>query len=158
MHTEQGAAAGDPLSVETVLVPVDGSEASVRAAEYAVAVADRYDAAVHAVYVLGEGLVRAIESGSVDEAEAAAEAQGFIEKIDDVAADRDVSVSNSTAYGFSTSSKMTHPGSVVLDAAEDIDADFVVVPREQLTGEPGEVLSKAAEYVLLYASQPVLSV
>ncbi|WP_135820559.1 universal stress protein [Halostella litorea] len=159
MHTEQGAAAADePIAVETVLVPVDGSEASVRAVEYAVAVADRYDAAVHAVYVLGEGLVRAIESGSVEEEEAASEARGFIEDVREVADEHGVSLSNSTTYGFSTSSKMTHPGSVVLDTADDVDADFIVVPREQLTGEPGEVLSKAAEYVLLYASQPVLSV
>jgi len=158
MHTEQASAADGPLAVETVLVPVDGSEASVRAAEYAVAVADRYDAGVHALYVLGEELVRAIESDTIDEAEAAAEAQAFIGDIADEADDYGVPVANSTAYGFSTSSKMTHPGSVVLDTAEDLEADFIVVPREQLTGEPGEVLSKAAEYVLLYASQPVLSV
>jgi hypothetical protein len=31
------------------------------------------------------------------------------------------------------------------------------VPREPM-GEGGEVLAKAAEYVLLYASQPLLSV
>ncbi|WP_121823655.1 universal stress protein [Halostella salina] len=158
MHTEQASAADGPLTVETVLVPVDGSEASVRAAEYAVAVADRYDAGVHALYVLGEELVRAIESDTIDEETAAAEAQAFIEDIADDADEHGVPVANSTAYGFSTSSKMTHPGSVVLDTAEDLDADFIVVPREQLTGEPGEVLSKAAEYVLLYASQPVLSV
>jgi hypothetical protein len=34
----------------------------------------------------------------------------------------------------------------------------VVVPREPVSGDPDEVLAKAAEYVLLYASQPVLSV
>lgn len=70
----------------------------------------------------------------------------------------DVPVTTSVAYGFSRTSKLRHPGSVVLDTAEELDADFIVVPREPVSGDPGEVLAKAAEYVLLYASQPVLSV
>jgi nucleotide-binding universal stress UspA family protein len=37
------------LSFDTVLVPVDGSDESARAVEYAVAIADRYDAAVHVI-------------------------------------------------------------------------------------------------------------
>ncbi|WP_138796540.1 universal stress protein [Halostella sp. PRR32] len=158
METEQALDADDPLAVETVLVPVDGSDSSVRAVDYAAAVADRYDATVHAVYVLGEEMVRAIETDSIDETEAANKAQSFIRDVADQVAEYDVSMTNSTAYGFSTTSKMTHPGSVVLDTADDVDADFIVVPREPLSGEPGEILSKAAEYVLLYASQPVLSV
>ena len=40
----------------------------------------------------------------------------------------------------------------------DVDADFLVVPREPVTGDREAVLEKAAEYVLSYASQPVLSV
>jgi nucleotide-binding universal stress UspA family protein len=158
MSTERVSDADGPLTVETVLVPVDGSESSERAVEYAGAVADRYDAAVHAVYVHGQEIVRAIESGAVDEDEAAAEAQSFIDDVRDIVAGHDVGMTNSSAYGFSLTSKTTHPGSVVLDTADDVDADFIVVPREPLSGEEGEILSKAAEYVLLYASQPVLSV
>jgi nucleotide-binding universal stress UspA family protein len=158
MGTDQPSDADGPLAVETVLVPVDGSDSSEHAVDYAAAVADRYDATLHVVYVLGEEMVRAIETDSVDEPEMASEAQSFISDIAAQAAEYEVPMTNSTAYGFSTSSKMTHPGSVVLDTAEDIDADFIVVPREPVSGEPGEILSKAAEYVLLYASQPVLSV
>lgn len=146
------------LTVERVLVPVDGSDESLGAVEYAVAVADRYDAQVHAVYVLGEEVVRAIEEAAVDEAEVAEDTEAFTDTVRDVADAEGVPVSSSIAYGFSTKRKTTHPGSVILDTAEDIDADFLVIPREPLTGEPGEVLEKAAEYVLLYASQPVLSV
>jgi nucleotide-binding universal stress UspA family protein len=147
-----------PLEVETVLVPVDGSDESVEAVEYAVAVADKYDAAVHAMYVFGEELTRGIERGAVDEEEVISETETFFDEVREIAADADVTVSTSTAYGFSTTRKTQHPGSAVLDAAEDINSDFIVIPREPLTGEPGEVLEKAAEYVLLYASQPVLSV
>lgn len=146
------------LTVERVLVPVDGSDESLVAVEYAVTVAERYDAQVHAVYVLGEEVVRAIEEDAVDQSEVAEDTEAFTDTVRDIAEAEGVPVSSSIAYGFSTRRKTTHPGSVILDTAEDVDADFIVIPREPLTGEPGEVLEKAAEYVLLYASQPVLSV
>ena len=147
-----------PVSFGTVLVPVDGSEESTTAVEYAVAIAAEYDADVHAVFVLGEEVVRAIEDDAVDENEVAADTEAFNDTAADVAASRGVELAMSQAYGFSTKLKTRHPGSVVLDTADEVDADFIVVPREPVSGDPGEVLEKAAEYVLLYASQPVLSV
>ena len=148
----------EPLSLGNVLVPVDGSEESTTAVEYAVAIAAEYGASVHAVYVLGEEVVRALEKDLVDEDEIAADTEAFNDTAADVAASRGVDLTTSMAYGFSTKLKTRHPGSVVLDTAEEVGADFIVVPREPLSGDPGEVLEKAAEYVLLYASQPVLSV
>ncbi|AAG20582.1 MULTISPECIES: universal stress protein [Halobacterium] len=146
-----------PLTVDTVLAPVDGTDASVTAAEYAVTVADRYDADAHALYVLGETVTRAIGTGDVAEDDVAAGTNTFLNEIAALAPDG-VAVDSSIAYGFSTSRKRQHPGSVILDAAADIDADFVVIPREGMREETGDVLERAAEYVLLYASQPVLSV
>ena len=147
-----------PVEFSRVLVPVDGSEESTVAVEYAVAIAERYDADVYAVYVVGEQLARGIETGAIDKAKVAEEAESSLEEVESVASAADVARRRATAYGFSTRRKAQHPGSVILDNAEEVDADFIVVPREAQTGEPGEVLEKAAEYVLLYASQPVLSV
>jgi nucleotide-binding universal stress UspA family protein len=147
-----------PLSVDLVLVPVDASDESVDAIACAAAIAAEYDASVHAVHVLAEDDVRAIENGDVNKAQVAADGEAIMESAEGIAADHDVELSTSVAYGFSTKMKLRHPGSVVLDTAEEVDADFLVVPREPLSGDPGEVLAKAAEYVLLYASQPVLSV
>ena len=146
------------LTVERVLAPVDGSDESLEAVEYAVTVAERYGASVHAVYVLGEEVVRAIDADAVDESEIAEDTEAFTDSVRELAEEHGVGVSTSIAYGFSTTRKSRHPGSVILDTAEEISADFLVIPREPLTSEPGEVLEKAAEYVLLYASQPVLSV
>ncbi|MFD1644357.1 universal stress protein [Haloarchaeobius litoreus] len=148
----------EALDVDLVLVPVDGSDESVTAVEYAVAIAGCYDARVHAVYVVGQDVSRAIEEGAIDEDEVAAETQSFVDDAVAVAADQDVELSTSTAYGFSTHRKTQHPGSVVLDTAEELGADFIVVPRESMADDAGDVLAKAAEYVLLYASQPLLSV
>ncbi|MFB6070725.1 MAG: universal stress protein [Halanaeroarchaeum sp.] len=146
-----------PIEVDTVLVPVDGSEASADAAEYAVAIAERYDADVHVLYVLGEAVARGMEAGDIDGADVADESRLFVEDVAAMAADPD-RVESSMAYGFSTVRKTRHPGSVVLDAAEELAVDFIVIPREGEAGQQGDVLEKAAEYVLLYASQPVLSV
>lgn len=146
------------IDVDLVLVPVDGSDESSDAVEYALTIAETYGADVHAMYVLGEEVVRTIETGAIDEREVAEETEMYTEDVRRQGDERGVNVSTSIAYGFSTRVKTRHPGSVVLDTAESIGADFIVVPREPLSGDPGEVLEKAAEYVLLYASQPVLSV
>jgi nucleotide-binding universal stress UspA family protein len=148
----------EPFTVDTVLAPVDGSEESATAVEYAVAVADRYDAAVHVLFVLGRGVVRGLDSGTVEETAVADSTRRFLEDVSHIATDADVPLSTSVDHGFSTTQKTRHPGNVVLDTADAVDADFVVLPREQTTGAPAEVLEKAAEYVLSYASQPVLSV
>ncbi|WP_049947875.1 universal stress protein [Candidatus Halobonum tyrrellensis] len=146
------------IEVERVLVPVDGSDESLDAVDYGVAIADRYGAEVHAVYVLGEEVVRAIETDAVDEGEVADDTESFTDTVRETGAAAGVEVVTSIAYGFSTQRKSRHPGSVILDTADAVEADFLVVPREPTSGGPAEVLEKAAEYVLLYASQPVLSV
>ena len=146
-----------PIEVNRVLVPVDGSEDSREAAEYALAVADRYDADLHVLYVLGETVARGLEAGDIDEESIAEESRTFTEEIRN-AATPGVSVDCSMAYGFSTVRKTLHPGSVILDCAEELAVDFLVIPRESPGGDQGDVLERAAEYVLLYASQPVLSV
>lgn len=146
----------DPFDVTTVLVPVDGSDEAMHAVEYAVSVAERYGARVHALYVLDPETVRRSAPGEPDDDAIAAASEGFMDAARDVAADR-VELTHSSAYGFSPTMKSRHPGSVVLDAAADAEVDFVVVPREP-GGEANELLGRAAEYVLQYATEPVLSV
>lgn len=151
--------ASEPVIVDTVLAPVDGSDESATAIEYAVGVAERYDASVHALFVLGRGVVEEIHAGTVDEGVVAADTQGFFDDVRSVADEADVPLVTSVDDGFSQTRKMRHPGNVVLDTADTIDADFIVLPREPSTGSTSpEVLEVVAEYVLSYASQPVLSV
>ena len=151
--------ASKPVTVDTVLAPVDGSDESATAVEYAVAIADRYDASVHALFVLGRGVVRGMDAGTVDEDTVAADTQGFFADVGSVADEADVSLVTSVDDGFSKTRKMRHPGNVVLDTADAIEADFIVLPREPAADSASaEVLEQVAEYVLSYASQPVLSV
>jgi nucleotide-binding universal stress UspA family protein len=146
------------MQVDTVLVPVDGSEAAMDAVEYAVAIAERYDAVVHSLYVLGENAATAMREGQVEAAAVAERCEQVMAGVRAAAADRGVPVDHSSAAGFSLDRLSQHPGSVILDVSEMLEADFVVVPREPVTGDPEAVIEKAAEYVLAHASQPVLSV
>lgn len=144
------------MEVETVLVPVDGSDAAMEAVEYATAIAERYDAVVHALYVLGENAAAAMEEGSVEAAAIAERGEQVMAGVRAVA--DGIPVDHSSAYGYSRTRLSQHPGSVILDVTESLEADFVVIPREPVTGDPEAVIEKAAEYVLAHASQPVLSV
>ncbi|MFC6731477.1 MULTISPECIES: universal stress protein [unclassified Haladaptatus] len=146
-----------PVSVDTVLAPVDGSEASMQAAEYALAIAERYGASVHILSIVSEDSVRAMATGELEPETVANRMETFVESLESIVPEG-VTIGHSAAAGFSLKRKTQHPGSVILDVADEVDADFLVIPREPLTGRPDEVLSKSAEYVLLYASQPVLSV
>ena len=144
------------MEVETVLAPVDGSEAAMEAFEYAVAIADRYDAGVHALHVLGEASSRGLAAGDVEDEDVVELSEEVMESAREIAGG--IPLNHSSAYGFSASRLTQHPGSVILDAADEVGADFIVLPRQPVTGDPDAVIEKAAQYVLAYATQPVLSV
>lgn len=147
------------LEVDLVLVAADNTQDAAEAAEYAAAVADRYDADLHVLHVLDQRIIQGLETGDI-EADTVAGRQQWItaharESLpDDTATD----ISQSGAVGFSSDRLAQTPGSVILDVAENLAADFLVVPRVEPDGSPDEVLGKSALHVLEYATQPVLSV
>ena len=145
------------VELDLVLAPVDTSTESERAVDYATAVADRYDANLHLLHVLDERVARGIETGDVTAESVADEHRAFTGRVRKQLGD-DVALSSSSAAGFSAHRLTQTPGSVILDAADELDADFLVIPRESDTEGLEATVGKAALYVLEYASQPVLSV
>mgnify|MGYP002762593073 FL=1 len=145
------------MDIDLVLVSVDGSDRAERAAEYAIGIAERYDADLHLLFVLDERLRRDLDRGTVDPESIAEDNREFTERVRDRSHElgHDVRIHTSTAAAFSEQRLTQMPGSVVLDVAESIEADFIVVPREDKSENP---VGRAAQYVLEYASQPVLSV
>jgi len=145
------------MDIDLVLVPVDGSDRAERATEYAIAIAERYDADLHLLFVLDERLKRDLDRGSVDPESVAEDHRSFTKRVRErfQELDHEVTLDTSTAAAFSEQRLMQTPGSVVLDVAEDIETDFIVIPRE---GNSQDAVGRAALYVLEYASQPVLSV
>jgi nucleotide-binding universal stress UspA family protein len=146
------------VDIELVLTPVDGSEDARRAADYAVAVASRYGADLHLLFVLDQRVAQGIQAGDVEAGAVAETHREFLSSVRDHPESGTVEVATSSAAGFSTSSLSRTPGSVVLDAAEELGADFLVVPRETPADDVDVTIGKAALYVLQYADQPVLSV
>jgi nucleotide-binding universal stress UspA family protein len=148
------------MEIDLVLAPVDGSTQSEAATEYALAIADAYDADIHLLFVLDETLVRAIDAGEVDADAIADQHHDFASDVQSRLDDRShgATLNHSTAAGFSPTRLRQSPGSVILDVAEDVDADFIVVPREPGSEGTEDAIGRAALYVIEYASQPVLSV
>ncbi len=146
--------------VDLVLAPADCSDEAESAAGYAIAVADAYSADLHVLFVLDERIARGLDVGDVEAGSIAGEHHAFVETVESMVANADAStdVSTSAAAGFSSERLTRTPGSVILDVAEELAADFIVLPRESPSGDPNETLGKAALYVLEYASQPVLSI
>jgi nucleotide-binding universal stress UspA family protein len=143
------------IDIDLVLAPVDGSDEAERGVEYAIAIAQRYEADLHLLHVLDQRVARGIETGDVSAESVADEHRAFTARVRKRL--DDVELSHSSAAGFSDRRLTQTPGSVILDAAEELDADFLVVPREAHLDDPSATLGKAALYVLEYASQPVLS-
>lgn len=148
------------MDVDLVLAPVDGSDQSERAIEYATRVAEAYGADVHVLFVLDEHLVQAIEEGTVDPDAVAEDHREFSDMVRQRLSDDGAGghLDTSTAAAFSPTSLRQSPGSVILDVAEGVEADFLVVPREPSSNEPDEAIGRASLYVIEYASQPVISV
>jgi nucleotide-binding universal stress UspA family protein len=146
------------MDVELVLAPVDGSDNAAEAFDYALAVAERYDANIHVLFVLGEEVTRRVQAGDLEGEAVAATSEAAIAPVRRRLEAADVPYSRSAAYGYSTERLTQHPGSVIVEVTEQLDADFVVLPREPVTGDPVAVIEKAAQYVIAHADPPVLSV
>lgn len=147
------------IDIDLVLSAADNTQDAADAAEYAAAIADRYGADLHVLHVVDQRIVQGLEVGDI-ESDAVADRQRWITEHarHSIPEGSDVELSQSSAVGFTPERLGQTPGSVILDVAENMGADFLVVPRVTPHGSPDEVLGKAALNVLEYAEQPVLSV
>lgn len=109
---------------ERILVPTDGSEPSERAAEHAVDIASRYDAVVDALFVVNEagpgGHWDMVVEQQEDDGERALDAVAAL------AEDTGILVEKHLRRG--------RPFEEIVDAADDYDADLVVMGTEGQTG------------------------
>lgn len=145
---------------ERILVPTDGSDVAEAAVDHAVDLAEKYDAELHALYVvdidavsfgLGTEQVDRIRQGHLGEMEEVEEkanqATGIVA---DAAAERDVRVVEEVRVG--------RPHAVIADYAESEDVDLVVMGSHGRSGVKRAVLGSVTERVLRSTHRPVLVV
>ena len=134
---------------ETVVIATDGSASGERAVETAADLADRFDAEVHALYVVDESKVDALPEDLHEEVSEALSEQGR-DALDAVEAAVDGPVTTAVREG--------RPAREIPAYAREVDADVVATGTRGRGGEHSFLLGSVAEAVVRSCPVPVLTV
>ena len=138
---------------DTVVIATDGSGSAQRAVEAALDLAAKFDATVHALYVVDSGEVES----SPDDVRAVLEralattggrALTFVREAAEAEADDDVV----------TAVREGDPAKEIRTYAEEHDADVIATGTRGRHGDHGFLLGSVAEEIVRHAPMPVLSV
>ena len=135
--------------IETVVIATDGSESVGRAVDVALDVADRFDADVHALYVLEESEVETAPAEVRDEMHAALEERGE---------DAVACVAETAGGDVTTAVREGRPPAEISQYARDVDADVVATGTRGRHGENRFFIGSVAERVVRTCPVPVLTV
>jgi nucleotide-binding universal stress UspA family protein len=139
---------------ETVVVATDGSESVSRAVDCTLDLARRFDATVHALYVVDESRVQPLPDGLQSDVRSALDEQG-IEAVDEIAAANE---SLADPVELETAVRVGHPARQIIGYVRDIDADCVAMGTRGRSGEHSFLLGSVAERVVRTCPVPVLTV
>lgn len=134
---------------DAVVVATDGSASGERAVRTALDLADRFDAAVHALSVIDTGRVAELPADAQDEAREELREQSEA-AVAAVAADAPASATTAVRAG--------KPAEEIVAYAEEVDADAVAMGTRGRGGEGGFLLGSVAEAVVRTCERPVLTV
>ena len=134
---------------DSVVIATDGSRSVERAVDVALDLADRFDATVHALYVVDEGDVDAAPGEVRDSFRTALEERGA-EAIGDVEARAAGEVVGVVRSG--------RPPQVIADYAREHDVDLVAMGTRGRHGENRFLVGSVAERVVRTCPVPVLTV
>ena len=139
---------------DTIVVATDGSDSVRRAVSVAVDVAARFDAEVHAVYVVDAGEVESSPDTVREDLRDALDDQGrdALDRVSDAARDRDgdLDVTIEVREG--------RPASEIDAYARSVDADLVAMGTRGRHGENRFLIGSVAERVVRTCPVPVLTV
>lgn len=142
---------GQSLTVKTILVPLDFSEASIRALRYSIGLAERFEAAIHLVHVQ-----------PTDELTAVARAGHFMLDCADAIAlmqDRlaEIQIEQHAPFWPDNCHILTgRPYEEVCKLARELEADLIFLPTRGNSGLKHIVLGSTAERIVRFAPCPVL--
>ncbi|ELY47162.1 universal stress protein [Natronorubrum bangense] len=135
---------------DSVVIPTDGSDAAERAAENALEIAEKYDADVHAVYVVDtttydledspRSIVGLLKEGGQNATEAVAE----------MARDRDLDATTEVRRGV--------PAEELLEYVSSVDVDLIAMGTRGRAVGSGRLLGSTTARVVRRSPVPVLTV
>ncbi|WP_336035420.1 universal stress protein [Halobacterium yunchengense] len=135
--------------IETVVIATDGSESVGRAVDVALDFAERFDAAVHALYVL-------------EESEVESAPEEVREEMRDALADRGedavAAVADAAGRRVETAVREGRPAAEISQYAREVDADVVATGTRGRHGENRFLIGSVAERVVRTCPVPVLTV
>jgi nucleotide-binding universal stress UspA family protein len=134
---------------DSVVVATDGSESVQRAVRVALDIADRFDATVHALYVVDASEVESSPESVRDELRAA---------LEDDAADALATVEELAGSGVETAIREGRPAAEITAYARDVGADVVATGTRGRHGENRFLIGSVAERVVRTCDKPVLTV
>jgi nucleotide-binding universal stress UspA family protein len=134
---------------DTIVVATDGSKSVRRAVGVALDLAGRFDATVHALYVVDEGEIESSPERVRDEMRDALDADAH-DALDDVTAAADRPVTTAVRKG--------RPATTIREYAAEIDADVVAMGTRGRHGENRFLIGSVAERVVRTCPVPVLTV
>ncbi|MEF8825571.1 MAG: universal stress protein [Halapricum sp.] len=132
---------------DTVVLATDGSASTERAVTLALDFADRFDAAVHALYVVDEEEIEATPGRVREDLRSALRESGeeALAEIEDRADD------------VTTTIREGSPAQEICDYTEEVDADLVATGTRGRHGEHAFLLGSVAEAVVRRSPTPVLT-
>ena len=139
---------------ETVVVATDGSKSVERAIDCTLDLASRFDATVHALYVVNENRAGGLPEELHDDVLDALDERGR-EALDRVVAANDA---RDTAVSLETAVRSGRPEREIIRYVRDIDADAVAMGTRGRSGEHSFLLGSVAESVVRSCPVPVLTV
>lgn len=134
---------------DTLVIATDGSESVTRCVDVAVDLADRFDAAVHALYVVDESEVDSAPTELQDDLQTALETQSEA-ALETVRERADGPVTTAVRQG--------RPADEISTYAQEVDADVVATGCRGRHGEHRFLIGSVAERVVRTCPVPVLSV
>ena len=135
--------------IDTVVIATDGSESVRRAVNVALDLADRFEADVHALYV--------VEAGEVDTAptELKDRLRDALEERGEQALEN---IQNRTGSSVTTAVREGRPAQEITRYAREVDADVVATGTRGRHGENRFLVGSVAERVVRSCPVPVLTV
>lgn len=133
-----------------ILLPIDGDPGTEQAIAYTIATADEVGATVHALYVIKESVYGSYDGDKKMQAEIKRDGRDALKQVRVAARPTDVLVETALRYG--------PPTTEILAAAQDVDADAIVMPTHGRTGLDRLLMGSLAESVIRRATIPVTTV